>query len=260
MYSNLGELEAHLNEVFSRDGAAVADARSILESLKGRQQLCALLKSLLGDERRLEAVAARSYSHSNNFDKFVLSDAKSPAYKVRLHIWWPDDKPVKVEHVHNHAWDFTTAIVTGGYMTQIFQRRDDGAEWHEYRYQLPKNSSEDTYWLEYLGTARLDCALDLFCAEGSTYTISRETWHRVINTQGALTSTILIQGAVVKDGSDVFDVRPIPPEILVPPALFTKAELVVKLQRYIAALESEIVAAAPFVDDARNRAGESIYV
>src|SRR5215213_3610947 len=153
MYSNLCELEAHLREVFTRDGAVGADARAILESLKGRGQLCTLLKSLLGDERRLESVAARSYSHSNNFDKIVLSDAKSPAYKVRLHIWWPDDKPAKVEHVHNHAWDFATAIVTGGYMTQIFQRCDDGAEWHEYRYQLPKSSDEDTYWLEYLGTA-----------------------------------------------------------------------------------------------------------
>jgi len=52
----------------------------------------------------VEKIGPLSYYHANGFDKYVL--AAWSGWKLRLHIWWPEERLAFEENVHNHRWFF----------------------------------------------------------------------------------------------------------------------------------------------------------
>ncbi|WP_433269263.1 hypothetical protein ACQPZF_06460 [Actinosynnema sp. CS-041913] len=55
----------------------------------------------------------RAYRHPNGFLKIVL--IAEVEFQLRLHVWRPEpDSPVATENVHNHRWDFASAVLVGG--------------------------------------------------------------------------------------------------------------------------------------------------
>jgi hypothetical protein len=213
---------------------SVSDARSWLAAASSRRVLSGMLRDVLATPERLEEVAAQSYVHNNGFDKIVLVDRGS--WALRLHIWWPDQSPVDVEHVHNHAWDFISTIVTGSYHMELY-RGGDGDEWFEYRYEFPEGRPE-VHGLRLVGRTRLTRVLTIYVPTGSSYAIHGGHLHRVAAVSGALTSSLVLQGPVVGDGSTVLSGSVIPDVANVPTVPFSASDLRSRLVRYVGALES----------------------
>src|SRR5690348_12511658 len=63
------------------------------------------------DEQLLTHVAEHTIEHVNGFDRITLVDAL-PRCRLRLHIWWPERRGTP-EDIHNHAWDFGSALLCG---------------------------------------------------------------------------------------------------------------------------------------------------
>jgi hypothetical protein len=213
----------------------LTDARSWLAAASSRNALSRMVRDVLATDDGLEEVASRSYVHNNGFDKVVLADRVS--WALRLHIWWPDQSPVDVEHVHDHAWDFISTIVTGSYHMDLY-RDGDGDEWLEYRYEFPEGRPE-MHGLRHVGRRRLIKVLSIHVPEGGSYAIHGGQLHRVATVPGALTSSLVLQGPVVGDGSTVLSESAIPAAANVPTEHFSVHDLQSRLMRYLGALESD---------------------
>ncbi|WFB06199.1 hypothetical protein LRS74_03420 [Streptomyces sp. LX-29] len=216
--SSLAALDAHF--------AALADAHAqgragslaaALAPLSDRASVCAMLRALLRDERRLAAVAERSYAHPNGFSKIVL--ASGPAHRLRLHIWWRREGPDGDEapNVHNHRWDFASTLISGGYRYQQFTplpARSSSApraeaaparEFHAYSYASADDSS--SYSLVPVGVQRLECVFDAHMAAGTGYELSADVLHRVIGDRRATTASLVFQGRDRRSTVDVYAER-----------------------------------------------------
>jgi hypothetical protein len=213
----------------------VSDARPWLAVASSRRALSALLRDVLATDESLEEVAAQSYVHNNGFDKIVLLNRES--WALRLHIWWPDQSPVDVEHVHDHAWDFISTIVTGSYQMELYRAGGDD-EWFEYRYEFPEGRPE-LHGLRLVGRTRLTRVLSIHVPTGGSYAIHGGQLHRVAAVSGALTSSLVLQGPVMGDGSTVLSESVIPAVANVPTVPFSASELRSRLMGYIRELESK---------------------
>jgi hypothetical protein len=181
-----GHVEAHESgdpEALTRALAPFADTGAA----------CALLRSVLRDERWLSGVQRNSYRHPNGFDKMVLlSDQR---FQVRLHMWKTPHSPEDgIENVHNHRWDFASIMLLGGYRYQEFVLADDeGGSFHAYSYGYSRGSP--TYSLTSLGLRSLACSLDAHLGTGASYALGTGVFHRVMGDPGRTTATLVLQGA-----------------------------------------------------------------
>jgi hypothetical protein len=232
MFSNISELEAWLNQVLANRDDYMSQAREALNVLEQITQINTLVRAILDDTALQQKIASRSYIHSNGFDKIVLIDSKEPEYKVRFHVWWPSESTTYIEDIHNHTWDFCSAILTGAFKFQIFQADDHGKVLYHYRKSLLAGGVES---MDYMGQSKLHCTFDSWIPVGCNYTLERDVFHRVISVGNQVTSTILIQGPVVKNASDIFTDQPDHEAMPIRP--FESSELRQKLQNYLALIE-----------------------
>jgi hypothetical protein len=209
--------------------------RSWLAAASTPCALTALIRVVLANARHTDEVAERSYAHNNGFDKIVLAERDGGA--LRLHVWWPGQSPVDVEHVHDHAWDFASTIVTGSYRMDLYGRGSEGQEWFEYRYAFPEDRP-DLHGLRLVGRTRLTRQLSIHLPRASSYAINRGQLHRVTAVSGSLTSSLVLQGPVVEDGSTVLSEDAIPAAANAPTVPFSGRELRARLERFVRALES----------------------
>jgi len=160
------------------------------------------LVALLGNIRELVSyflqmpsdlahIAARSYVHYNGFDKFVLLSSHQPNFKLRLHVWWPENREYPSENIHNHRWDFTTLLVAGSYQFEEFQTDPDGDSMYEYKYLPP--DGRDHYGMEFIGKTRLNCLSSGCMQTGSYYTLTTKALHRVATVRRHPTISVLVQ-------------------------------------------------------------------
>lgn len=227
VHSDLLGLEARLAEraeahAHGRAGA-LADA---LAPFREPPAVRALLKAFLEDEDRLRAAAGRSYVHPNGFTKIVLSAGRG--HQLRLHIWWqrPGDAVPKDSNVHNHRWDFSSVLITGGYRYQEFlpvgppdrpERRDSfarepspgepgslarGTSFRAYAYGSADDSS--SYSLLPRGSRRLELVFDAFLSAGTGYALSADILHRVLGDPSRTTASLVFQGRDRRPTVDVF--------------------------------------------------------
>ena len=232
MFENISQLEARLNQILSHPDGYMAQAREALNVLGQRAQVATLLRGVLDDPELEQQIASRSYTHSNGFDKIVLIDSKEPEYKVRFHVWWPSESTVYIEDVHNHSWDFSSVILTGAFKFQVFQPEDQGVALYHYRKTLLQGNEHS---MDYMGQSKLSCTFDSIIITGCSYMLSRDVLHRVSSIDNQVTSTLLIQGPVVKTASDIFTDQPDHKAIPIRP--FESSELRQKLQNYLTVVE-----------------------
>ena len=128
-----------------------------VDEIRSEKYVESFIEALLTDERALSHSAGQSYEHFNGFDKIVLLSSQEPGFKLRLHVWWPG-MPRNLENVHNHRWNFASAILRGSYKTQIYTFDQSGAQMSHYAYSSPE--AHDFYNLTYLGEESLGLCLD----------------------------------------------------------------------------------------------------
>ncbi|MFI1584419.1 hypothetical protein [Embleya sp. NPDC020630] len=209
---------------------ALADALAPFEQ---RRVVGELLRTILASESGLAAVAAKSYRHPNGFSKVVL--ASGPHHQLRLHIWWMREATRHdTANVHNHRWDFSSLLLTGGYRYQQFVPLDPvmsaavapgagpgiepeaerasepgfergpepGQPFHAYAYHSADDSS--SYSLIPRGTRRLLCVFDADLAAGTKYELSADVLHRVLGDPSRTTASLVLQGRDRRASVDVF--------------------------------------------------------
>lgn len=125
------KIKARLDKFFDRYPTIRADNYQELNDLFTKEVLIHLLQEIVEDPESLARIARRSYAHSLGFNKIILiEDWKQHffeenvppgkhGYDIRLHIWWPKRAQEKsiatAESKHEHKWDFTSRIITGGF-------------------------------------------------------------------------------------------------------------------------------------------------
>jgi hypothetical protein len=170
--------------------------------------LSRLLTQLMADRNRLMACAARSYHHANNFLRLVLLAGSDPSWKLRLHLWWPDEqhRARRDEHIHNHRWDFATTLLEGSYRAQEFL--PEGAM-DMYRYMYFSAEGGRTFRLVPNGRGTVRQVQDTLFLQGSSYTISHRVMHRVISESDDLTATLFLQGPPCQGWTTVYADQPV---------------------------------------------------
>lgn len=204
--------------------------RSIISEISAPQKFHSLLESILCNPLQVERIASNSFTHNNGFDKFTLISSLDPEYVLRLHIWWPDQRPVSSEHVHNHSWNFSSAILTGGYNFQLFDFGEEGEEMFHYRCGFPDEGSG--YKVQLLGKARIRCNFSCDLYPGCVYCLEYTALHRIINSE-KLTSTITLHLNFLRKTSSLLTIQPLAKEGNIIAIPFNSNEFERRVQRYL---------------------------
>jgi hypothetical protein len=190
-------LSSHIDQYLSGNSSALAEALAPYSDITA---LHALLDSAVQQEDWLGSIAKYSYLHPNGFAKIVL--ISTDRFQLRLHIWRPFDPPQTItENIHNHRWDFSSVLLTGGYRYQEFAPAPNGTTFHAYGYRSQRGIS--SYSLASAGQRVLGCSFDAYLQTGSSYTLSADVLHRVISDPRRTTATLVLQGPSTRDSVEV---------------------------------------------------------
>jgi hypothetical protein len=202
----------------------------------GTNSALRIVQEVLNDEHAVAEIAARSYTHTNGFDKFTLISNRQPEFKLRLHAWWPNGNNSKNgEFIHNHRWCFRSTTLCGSVHVETFTQRDSGEPMYRHEYR-PRDAAKETYGLTVVGRSNLALDMMLTLEPGSTYTMGPDLLHRVIRASDAATITLFVRWATTQETASVFAESPILDEGLLSVPSFTSDELRSKLQNVAAVL------------------------
>ncbi|MEV0595827.1 hypothetical protein [Nonomuraea cavernae] len=172
--------------------------RAILSRLSGPGPVARLLEGLLADEAAVLRVARMSYRHPLGFDKYVLW-CRHPAGRLHMHVWWPDAHHER-EHIHNHRFAFSSAVVAGVVRSALFERSETGRPYDRFTDSTPLHA--DGWRLERRDTVVVARSATLEVCAGSAYSQAASTLHRVEVTAGPAV-TLFLEGPVTRSHSEV---------------------------------------------------------
>lgn len=179
-----------------------------LARLLGRRDVIGeIITRLLDDEHAVDAVARRSFHHSNHFDKLVLvDDGSGAAHRLTIHLWRPpySSAAVEDEQIHDHRCNFWSTVLFGSLRSTEFARDPSGEPYAEVRYS-PSWSALGAKHNNFrpVGTARLRTARHPTHEVGSTYHLPWHTIHRISISKRPVASLVL-RGPYVAAESSVF--------------------------------------------------------
>jgi hypothetical protein len=201
-----------LEEVVPRlptDGSTQARRAALdLASALGRpENVRRLLDDIEGNAERLGEIASRSFRHTNYFDKIVLIDDESAAYRLTVHLWRPPFTIEEVgdDHIHDHRCDFWSSVLFGVLNSEEFERSDDAPRFREVIYR-PARSEQGVKINEYeprdsVGLRRTRVVRH---SQGDTYFLPHDRIHRIAITPHEPTATILLRGPHRRDSTSLF--------------------------------------------------------
>lgn len=214
--------------------ATYADGR--LTEILGVDSASRIVREILDDDRALAETAARSYAHSNGFDKITLLSSREPEFKLRLHAWWPGGRIGRNgEFIHSHRWFFRSTTLCGRAHVETFTLRDGGEPMYRHEYQ-PRDDAREMYGLRVVGRSSLASDLMFTLTPGSTYAMGPDLLHRVIRAGDAVSITLFVRWATTHPTASVFAESPILDEGILSVPSFTRDQLRSKLQDVVAAL------------------------
>lgn len=169
--------------------------------------ISAVLTGLLDDEPTLEAVALRSFHHSNHFDKIVLLDDPSGSdHRLAIHLWRPPYSATEVrdEQIHDHRCDFWSTVLFGSLTSEEFSRDPSGESYAEAVYSPSWTDAGAKHnGFRYVGISRLRAVGPVSHQAGVTYYMPRMTIHR-ISISPEPVATVLLRGPNRVARSSVF--------------------------------------------------------
>ena len=227
---DLKQLEGFITERLANAGDTFQETHSIVSEIGIPRKIHSLLKSVLSDPSEVEKIASNSHTHHNGFDKFTLISSAEPEYKLRLHIWWPGHRPESGEHIHDHSWNFSSAILTGGYRFQLFNLSQEGEELFHYRCGFPDEGIG--YKVKLLGRARAKCQFSCDLSSGCAYSLQYTTLHRINNSE-KLTSTITLHQNFIRRTSNLLSAEPLATEGDIISVPFKPDAFRGKIERYL---------------------------
>jgi hypothetical protein len=211
-----------------------ADAR--LTGILGVDSASRIVREILDDDQALAETAARSYTHSNGFDKITLLSNREPEFKLRLHAWWPGGLNGRTgEFIHSHRWFFRSTTLCGSAHVETFTERDGGEPVYRHEYQ-PRDDATQRYGLKVVGESSLASDLMFTLTPGGTYSMGPDLFHRVIRAGETVSITLFVRWATIRPTALVFADSPILDQQILSVPSFTRDQLRSKLQDVVMAL------------------------
>jgi hypothetical protein len=188
--------------------AAPGDLLPLIRAHAEPAALRGIFEEIRRDPARLAEVAARSYEHENGFAKVVLHEAGGS--KLRLHVWRPGLGVPAQENIHDHRWDFASAVICGVLRSDEFapSGTSHGERCHAYRYQRVEGSAD--YRLESIGRLRLARTQSRRIHAGESYYLHHSVMHRIVHDHPGVTATLVLTGEPVAADCGLYASRPMP--------------------------------------------------
>lgn len=204
----ISSLEATISELLSvNDGAGdCASLASIIAELSSPDTLRLLLAQLLRSGVALAEVQANSYYHHNGFRKLVLLQNK--AFKLRLHLWEARNESHH-ENIHDHRWNFASALLAGSFKTMIWEEDAEGSEVRlDCTYTPAREGS--VYAVRENGQVRLRPQATHTLRAGDVYYMPASTLHQVTDPGEGATRTLMLTATPVLDSCKLYAEHSIP--------------------------------------------------
>lgn len=174
-------------------------ACSAMRTLVRSSALAAHMHSVLDSEEAVQRLAESSQVHPNAFDKITLVQADM-GVKLVLHRWLAADDAVD-ESIHNHRWDFCSAVLSGTLLSEEYVEHADGpVRAYAYEYRSPGDAAE--YSLTSVGGSRIVLVGRVTHGVGVTYHQAHDVLHRA-RVSGSKTLTLMVQGPVLAASTTV---------------------------------------------------------
>lgn len=134
-----------------------------------------LISETLVDEAAFERVLEESYRHNNGFHKLVMRTFPDGT-KIRMHLYEPAKVPK--EHVHDHRWAFTSAVLAGHLRMDRFEYADSSnVVYDAFRYSADKTGGR--FGLEPIGKRAIRFVEECVFRAGDVYRMQPEELHRI---------------------------------------------------------------------------------
>jgi hypothetical protein len=138
------------------------------------------------DEGELARLAGLSFSHPNGFDRLVIASDPDSGARLRVHVWWNDDRTTGAGHIHNHPWTFASRILAGRLHVETYHASREhstpgGGDHLMFGCPGPVESRTSYRW-SYVanGPVRLESCAELSLPAGSQYMLDFRVFHRVV--------------------------------------------------------------------------------
>jgi len=162
------------------------------------------LRALARDKGSRDAIAARSYTHDNGFDRISLCIGGRIAYELRLHIWRGGQSDTR-ERLHSHPWNFGSTVLAGTLHVEQYEENHTGDRHNIFLYPRPVDGQD--YRLVAAGEAHLSPLLRMQLPTGAIYTARNTMIHRAWGDPQSTTVTLMLRGPGNAYPSRVFDTR-----------------------------------------------------
>ena len=165
--SCIEQTEAVIDTAVRTHGLRAVLPKVVSYYANNRDALVALMDESINRTR--EQILNKSFYHPLGFDKFILLEGKT--FSLRLHNFKPMLEGQPSEHVHNHKWEFASAILFGSFVSEVYKEADLGIPVRKYR-TLPTGTVFDKE--TYLQIDRRDLN-----AAGTQYYMTTDVLHSV---------------------------------------------------------------------------------
>lgn len=202
----LNNLLANLKKGTS-DGVT-AENSALIDWLSQTTRLRSILLNIVNTPSLLAEVACRSYRHVNHFDKMVLiGNDSQDGYRLTLHCWDPpySKKELADELIHDHRFDFWSAIIVGTLVSDNFEEGDVGHAYRKYRYIPERRGVKFNDFYEYRGETCLRRMPQSRLESGSSYSIVGPKIHQVILPMTSMTCTLVLRGPRLRSYANIYN-------------------------------------------------------
>jgi len=208
---NLQDIENAIFELFNKEefrnfSSYLANLANIVDVLGSNITFKSLLEKLLLNQHALAKIQHSSYYHQNGFDKFVLID--NQYFKLRLHVWQPENIDKAQENIHDHRWAFASKVLYGSFQNQLFEEHEQG-NIERYFYTYLPAYKDQKYDLKYNGKRRLTLLEEVNLQTSQLYCLAPDVLHRIsqVNSDGC--ATLMLTGTAFRTDCRLFAERQI---------------------------------------------------
>jgi mannose-6-phosphate isomerase-like protein (cupin superfamily) len=205
----ISSLEQTVSDLLMQQSGGQGDCQtlaSIITELSHPDSLRLLISQLLCDGPALARVQAWSYYHHNGFRKLVL--LQNAAFKLRLHLWEVRSERHH-ENIHDHRWNFASALLAGRFQTVIWEEDAEGPEVRlDCTYTPAREGS--VYSVRENGQVRLRPQRTHTLQKGDIYYMPASTLHQVTDLGEGVTRTLMLTATPVLDDCKLYAEHSIP--------------------------------------------------
>jgi hypothetical protein len=203
--SSSEDLRRRIQESLFGGATDITGVGHALEHARSRAR--SLLLALMDDAEQLSRIAARSCFHDNRFYKLPVLTGPNDSFELRLHVWQRvlEASEASEIDIHDHRWDFSTAILNGAYLSRTFAEDRQGLFVH--RQKCWTSNGEDHYRVDAEGEGFARVLTESVYSRGDRYSAASDVRHRVLPLE-PMTVTLVVQGRSKRAWCSVWTTSP----------------------------------------------------